>query len=70
MDTTIIGLKLPKRCTECFAMKYDENRMWLNCIGWQTGAYVCYFTGNLIDNRKRDDACPLVDAEQYKEEQK
>lgn len=68
-NTTIKGYKLPERCTECFAINYNPNRRWLNYMGWQEGAYICYFTGNLIDNRKRDDACPLVDSkEEYNED--
>ena len=63
MAITISGLEMPTTCCECFAREYDADRKWLEENGWQIGAYICGFTGNLIKNTEREEACPLMEAE-------
>lgn len=55
----IPGMEVPKTCCYCPLMGYDPDREWFDSMA-RTGAHICVLTGELIDNTKREDHCPLV----------
>lgn len=50
---------MPKTCCYCPLMGYDPDREWLDSMA-RTGAHICALTGELIDNTKRAEHCPLI----------
>ena len=62
MGVYIKNMKAPVTCSYCPLIAYDSDIEW-NDGGRETqGAYVCVMTGELIDNTKREEHCPLVPA--------
>lgn len=59
MGIYIKGMDMPVTCCHCPLMGYDPDREWYDSMA-RTGAHVCVLTGELIDNTKREDHCPLV----------
>lgn len=60
MGIYIKNMKAPVNCCHCPLIGYDPDIEW-NDGGRETqGAYVCVLTGELIDNTKREEHCPLV----------
>ena len=59
MSILIKGMEMPVTCCHCPLMGYDPDREWYDSMA-RTGAHVCVLTGELIDNTKREDHCPLV----------
>lgn len=59
MSVLIKGMEMPVTCCHCPLMGYDPDREWYDSMA-RTGAHVCVLTGELIDNTKREDHCPLV----------
>lgn len=55
----IPGMEMPVTCCHCPLMGYDPDREWHDSMA-RTGAHICVLTGELIDNTKREDHCPLV----------
>ena len=59
MSVLIKGMEMPVTCCHCPLMGYDPDREWFDSMA-RTGAHICVLTGELIDNTKREDHCPLV----------
>ena len=59
MSILIKGMEMPVTCCHCPLMGYDPDREWFDSIA-RTGAHICVLTGELIDNTKREEHCPLV----------
>ena len=59
MSVYIKGMEMPKTCCYCPLMGYDPDREWFDNMA-QTGAHICALTGELIDNTKRAEHCPLI----------
>lgn len=55
----IAGMEMPKTCCYCPLMGYDPDREWFDSMA-RTGAHICALTGELIDNTKRAEHCPLT----------
>lgn len=55
----IKGMEMPVTCCHCPLMGYDPDREWVDSMA-RTGAHICVLTGELIDNTKREEHCPLV----------
>lgn len=61
MAVLIKGMEMPVTCCHCPLMMFYPEVEW-NDNGRKTvGAYVCCQTGELIDNTKREDHCPLIE---------
>lgn len=58
-DILIKGVEMPVTCCHCPLMGYDPDREWYDSMA-RTGAHICVLTGELIDNTKREEHCPLV----------
>lgn len=52
--------EVPATCCHCSLQVYDDEIKWGDAGVKRTGAYVCFITGQLIDNTKREEKCPLV----------
>lgn len=59
MSVYIKGMEMPKTCCYCPLMGYDPDREWFDSMA-RTGAHICALTGELIDNTKRAEHCPLI----------
>ena len=59
MSILIKDMEMPVTCCHCPLMGYDPDREWLDSMA-RTGANICVLTGELIDNTKREEHCPLV----------
>ena len=59
MSILIKGMEMPATCCHCPLMGYDPDREWYDSMA-RTGAHICVLTGELIDNTKREEHCPLV----------
>ena len=59
MGVYIKGMEMPVTCCHCPLMGYDPDREWFDSMA-RTGAHICVLTGELIDNTKREEHCPLV----------
>lgn len=59
MSILIKGIEMPVTCCHCPLMGYDPDREWHDGMA-RTGAHICVLTGELIDNTKREEHCPLV----------
>lgn len=59
MGVYIKGMEMPKTCCYCPLMGYDPDREWFDSMA-RTGAHICALTGELIDNTKRAEHCPLI----------
>ena len=59
MGVYIKGMEMPATCCHCPLMGYDPDREWVDSMA-RTGAHICVLTGELIDNTKREEHCPLV----------
>lgn len=59
--------KMPTTCCDCPLKTYDPRIVWKNKLMTQWGGYVCPISGQLVDNTKREEFCPL---EEISEEQK
>ena len=55
----IQGMEMPVTCCHCPLMGYYPDREWYDSMA-RTGAHICVLTGELIDNTKREEHCPLV----------
>ena len=50
----------PKTCCQCKLVAYHAETVW-NDNGRETkGAWICLKTGELIDNTKREEHCPII----------
>lgn len=58
MSILIKGMDMPVTCCHCPLMGYDPDREWNDGMA-RMGAHICVLTGELINNTKRDDHCPL-----------
>ena len=56
----IKGMEMPVTCCHCPLMSYDPDIDWVDGGRETQGAYICVLTGELIDNTKREEHCPLV----------
>ena len=63
MSVLIKGMEMPVTCCHCPLMGYDPDREWFDST--RTGAHICVLTGELIDNTKREEHCPLVSVPQH-----
>ena len=59
MSILIKGMEMPVTCCHCPLMGYDPDREWFDSMA-RSGAHICVLTGELIDNTKREEHCPLV----------
>ena len=59
MSILIKGMDMPVTCCHCPLMGYDQDREWNDGMA-RMGAHICVLTGELINNTKREDHCPLV----------
>ena len=59
MSVYIPGMEMPKTCCYCPLMGYDPDKEWFDSMA-RTGAHICMLTGELIDNTKRAEHCPLI----------
>ena len=59
MGVYIKGMEIPVTCCHCPLMGYAPDREWYDSMA-RTGAHICALTGELIDNTKREEHCPLV----------
>lgn len=63
MGVYIKGMEMPVTCCHCPLMGYDPDREWFDST--RTGAHICVLTGELIDNTKREEHCPLVSVQPH-----
>lgn len=56
----IRGMAEPETCVQCKLMVYNPELVWDDAGKETVGAWVCLLTGELIDNTKREEHCPLV----------
>lgn len=61
MGVYINGMEMPVTCCHCPLMGYDPDIEWVDGGRETQGAYICVLTGELIDNTKREEHCPLVE---------
>lgn len=61
--TAIPEMVMPATCCHCPLVGYDPDIKWLDDGKESIGAYRCLITGELIDNTKREDHCPLEETE-------
>ena len=57
-DILIKGMEMPVTCCHCPLMGFDPDREWFDST--RTGAHICVLTGELIDNTKREEHCPII----------
>ena len=60
MSILIKGMEMPTTCCHCKLMVYNHELVWDDAGTERTGAWVCLLTGELIDNTKREEHCPLI----------
>lgn len=60
MSVYIKGFEFPTTCCHCKLMVYNPELVWDDAGESITGGWVCLLTGEIIDNTKREDHCPLV----------
>lgn len=60
MSVYIKGMEMPTTCCHCKLMVYNTELVWDDAGTKRTGAWVCLLTGELIDNTKREEHCPLI----------
>lgn len=56
----IRGMEMPVTCCHCKLMVYNTELVWDDAETERTGSWVCLLTGELIDNTKREEHCPLI----------
>ena len=59
MSVIVRGMTMPVTCCTCPLIVYIEDIKWDVAGKEYIGAYCCRLTGELINNRKREDHCPL-----------
>lgn len=60
MSVYIKNFEFPTTCCHCKLMVYNPELVWDDAGTERTGAWVCLLTGELIDNTKREEHCPLI----------
>ena len=63
--SVLIKMEMPTTCCNCDFMAFNPEILWEDAMGEQRGAYVCKRTGELIDNTKREDHCPLIEVKRH-----
>ena len=61
MNIIIHGFDMPETCCKCKMMVYGSEKVWDNNGTETVGAWVCLLTGELADNTKREEHCPLTE---------
>lgn len=61
MTILIKGMEMPVTCCQCKEMVYNPEIKWEQAGKEEEGGWVCLLTGELIDNTKREEHCPLVE---------
>ena len=51
--------KMPTTCCDCPLKVYDPPIVWKDALMTQWGGWACPISGQLIDNTKREEFCPL-----------
>ena len=60
MSILIKGMEMPTTCCHCKLMVCNPELVWDDAGVERTGTWVCLLTGELIDNTKCEEHCPLV----------
>ena len=60
MSEFLVKMEMPVTCCHCPLMGYDPDIEWNDGVRDVRGAYICVLTGELIDNTKLEEHCPLV----------
>lgn len=61
MTVLIRGMEMPVTCCQCKEMVYNPEIKWEQAGKEEEGGWVCLLTGELIDNTKREEHCPLIE---------
>ena len=61
MTILIKGMEMPVTCCQCKEMVYNPEIKWEQAGKEEEGGWVCLLTGELIDNTKREEHCPLIE---------
>ena len=61
MSVLVKGMEMPITCCQCKLMVYNPEIKWEQAGREECGAWVCLLTGELIDNTKREEHCPLIE---------
>lgn len=61
MSILIKGMEMPVTCCQCKEMVYNPEIKWEQAGKEEEGGWVCLLTGELIDNTKREEHCPLIE---------
>ena len=59
MSVIVRGMTMPVTCCTCPLIVYIEDIKWDDAGKERIGAYCCRLTGELINNTRREDHCPL-----------
>lgn len=53
--------KMPTTCCGCDFMKWNSHIIWKDAQQAIQGGWVCSISGQICDNTKREEHCPLVE---------